>query len=369
MRIIYPYNEILPKKCAHDTYIYHTCAHLAQGDTEVELLCGKGSLSPQELASHYNCAPNHNLKVTALAIVRKNNPLNVSWNLPFFYLSQKVIEKKRPDLVMLSVKKAGGYHLKRKVAGVKYLYEVHELAYYPGMPLREKEVALERQMLEQADYVSVTTEALATILKAPPYKITTPIRVIPLAVSTKPLAAPTPNSMLQLFYIGALYAGQGVDLLLHALAKTEGVHLSIVGGKESEISELKELAKRLGLSTRTSFLGFQKPAHLPAIIRQADGFVAPFTAEGKMSFVAHTKLFEYAHWQRPILAPDLNIVREHFGPHSGLLFFAAGNPKSLADAINQLQDPLLRKRSQTEISRLDQPFSWQKRVAKIKSFL
>src|ERR1700722_14363789 len=130
MHILFPYNEILPKKKAHDVYIYQECSCLAELGAQVTLLCGKGSLDAVALGRFYNTIEPFEIK--RLPIVRKNNPLGLSCNLPFFFYSQREIEQVKPDFVFISVLKQATYNLNRKVPDVKYVYEVHEVAAYPG---------------------------------------------------------------------------------------------------------------------------------------------------------------------------------------------------------------------------------------------
>lgn len=361
MRIVYPYNEILPKKTAHDVYIFDECAALAHAGLEVTLLCGRGTLRNQALFHHYQ-TPHHAFHIKRLPILRKNNPLGLSWNAPFFFFSQRAIRHLQPDWVFLSVRKQAAYHLERKLPSIRYLYEVHELAYYPYMGKNSSQAcALERQMLAQADCITVTTEALKHILLAPPYSLTVPIEVVPLAVKQEPLPPPPEQAApLTLMYVGQLYAGQGLPTLISALALVEGIHLKILGGKEKEIRDLKQLAADLHVSHAVEFLGFISPSSLPEAVQTAHAFVAPFDQSGRMPYVAHTKLFEYAQWGRPIIAPDLPTVREHFS--QGALLFEPENAKALADCMTALKAQALREHLQSEIHAYAGKFSWNARA-------
>src|SRR5262245_12699498 len=118
--IIYPYNAILPQKKAHDIFIVHECAAFAELGWDVTLLIGKGS-DNKALFSHYQISSSENLHVKELFILRKNNPLRLSWNLPFFWACQNLIRKQHPDCVFLSVKKQAAFHLQRKIYGVRYV--------------------------------------------------------------------------------------------------------------------------------------------------------------------------------------------------------------------------------------------------------
>jgi glycosyltransferase involved in cell wall biosynthesis len=341
MKILYPYNEILPKRSAHDVYVARNCAALAAAGCDVAILCGAGSLPPAALTAHYQLRDVERLHWESLPILRKNFGLPFTWNAVFFWGSQRRISRIRPDWVALSVRKQGAFHLERKVPGVKYLYEVHELAWYPGRDLQDpklqRRLEEERRMLSRADAVTVTTGALKEILQAAPYRLQVPIAVVPLAVDFSPLPAPPPlEGDLNLMYLGQMYPGQGVDLLLKALAGTRGIRLTLVGGKPEELALLRQLALSLGVEKRVDFAGFRAPAELPALAAGAHALVAPFSASGRMPYVAHTKLLEYAAWQRPVLAPDLPVTREHFTATDGWVPFQADDVDSLAGALQAL---------------------------------
>lgn len=250
MRIVYPYNEILPKKRAHDVYIFQECVALAK-HFDVHLLCGKGSQDETSLYQHYKCHPSSSFHLHSLSIVRKNNLLNLSWNFPFFYSAQKKIHALKPDMVFLSVLKQAEFHLRHKLPKTRYFYEVHQLQWYPGMVANQKMVQ-EKKILQKADVVITTTQELANILKSPPYCLSNPIEVVPLAVDAQFIPKRTPFSHI-LTYCGQLYRGQGIDLLLEALAKTTDWKLHIIGGKPDEIAYYEKMAKDLNIDKRASF--------------------------------------------------------------------------------------------------------------------
>lgn len=369
MRIIYPYNEILPKKKAHDVFIAHECAALAQSGVETTLLIGKGS-SAQELYRHYGLAETDLLTIDTLFMVRKNNPFHLSWNLPFFYGCQKMIERKKPDWVLLSVRKQGHYHLARKATGVRYLYEVHELSCYPNQYKSvAQELKQEKGLLERADLITVTTQALKEILQEPPYSIKTQIEVVPLAVNASYLGKPPPASPLILMYIGQLYQGQGIELLLEAMQGIENVELKILGGSKEEVYRLSLLAKKLKVADSIAFLGFIPPNEIPLQAAGSHGFIAPFENKGRMPYVAHTKLFEYAEWGRPIIAPKLSVVEEHFTDGQGVVLFESGSARSLRECILALQQEPLRLQLQDKIAAYSGTFSWKARAERYLTLL
>lgn len=369
MQIIYPYNEILPKRAAHDVYLFNECAALASEGNEVMLLIGNGSSADHALEKHYQMKIDTHLAITRLPIIRKNFFPKISWNFPFFFSCERVIKKKKPDWVFLSVLKQADYHLKRKNPKTRYLYEVHQLLGYPTFSVSEKEVEWERKILSQADMITTTTEALRQILLEPPYSLKIPIFVIPLAVKADPLPPPPHTLPITIAYVGQLYAGQGISTLLVAMAQAPHTHLKIIGGKPDEVQALQQKIDMMGLAERVECLGFHPPSDLPPLLSKVHAFVAPFEPIGRMPYVAHTKLYEYAEWGRPLIVPDMPIVREHFQEGQGVHFFKEGDSASLANALNYLStlEPLLHLYSQ--MPPLFGRFSWQKRARQILSKL
>ena len=314
--ILYPYNEILPTGRAHDNYVVHNAACL-----DATLAIGRGSIP--DLQSHYGASPT----TLHLPIIRKNNPLNLSWNLPFFHATQKLIKQREPQVVITSVWKQALYHHRRRLPKTKYIYEVHELP-----PTNE--------LLDKADLIIVTTPALKRILQTK-----TPIEVVPLGVSANPLP-PSTSDQFTIGFVGQLYEDQGVDLIQQSLPPD--THLLVVGGTPSDVQRHQQGPGQ--------FLGFQPPQKLPDLLQKVDAFVMPSRNLEKKPHVAHTKLFEYASYGRPMILPDLPSVHEQLGPTEAI-FYRAGDPQSLKAAIKKA-------RGAKPPEPLD--FSWEKRAERYR---
>lgn len=347
-RVATLYNEILPTGRAHDAYLFRMTAALGAKESAC-LVCGRGSLSKEQLSSHYGTPLTSSFDVHPLLIVRKNNPFNFSWNLPFFSAAQRFLAQERPSVVLLSVPKQARYHLERKIKGVFYVYEAHE------------EVAPD--IVEKVDLVIATTHALASRLKAPR------LTVLPLAVQAKSLPKPCRTSPPMAAYVGQLYREQGVELLLEALTLVPSLHLKVIGGRKEEIEALQRIARHHALQRRVHFLGFHPPSRLPSLLEDVHLFVAPFEAKGRMSYVAHTKIFEYAEWGRPIVAPRLPCLLEEFQEEEGLLFFESGKKEALAKALQEALNPKRLEELQRQIDRHHNRFSFATRAEKFLATL
>ncbi len=364
--IVYPYNEILPKRKAHDLFLFQEAANLARNMRKVTLLTGRGSLSLKELSRFYRTDCPNGFELAYRPIVRKNNPFGISWNWPFFAACEAYFKKESPDLILYSVLGQAHFHLARKKSDrvCAQVYEAHELAYYPNARVDRDKLQMEREVFAIVDLIVVTTHKLASILRGPPYSFDKPIAVVPLASGVSPLEPSTGTTgPLKLAYVGQLYKEQGVELALEALQESSGVELLIVGGAQSDVERLKKRASDLNVESRTRFTGFQPQGHLNDILKGVDGFIAPFEAIGRMPYVAHTKFYDYARFGRAIIAPDLDIVREDLT--GGTLFYKAHDKCDLARAMMALRENGLRANLEREVRTLGAEFTWQKRAQRL----
>ncbi len=337
------------------------CVSMASAGHEVTLLCGKGSLETQKLFQFYNICPNSTLKIIQLPILRRNNALKIQCNFLFFWQAQRFIKKSKPDFVISSVLKQADFHLKRRVKNCHYIYEVHQLAWYPTFKenVDYRKVKKEKEMLERCDLITVTTDALKRILENDPYRLDVPIQKVPLACDFDSLKSQrsTP-SLLNLFYVGQLYESQGLQRLLKALKGAEGIELTVVGGKPSDVQKYKNYCQELGLGKKVIFMGFYPTEKLPKILEKADAFITTFDNSERMPYVAHTKLHEYQAWKKPIIAPNLEVVRDHLD--QGALLYEVHSEDSLKQALLHIQNESVYKNLLEEALQTV-PFTWKKR--------
>lgn len=159
-------------------------------------------------------------------------------------------------------------------------------------------------------------------------------------MAERPVELPPSTSAYTLVACGRLSPQKGYGILLRAFAKVTGEHdcgLWIVG-EGPEQPELEQLADRLGVGDRVSFLGFQ-PNPFP-YMKAADVFVLASEYEGFANVVAE------AMWLGvPVAATDCDHgPREILGSESsGGRLSPVGDVDALAESISGLlRDDALR---------------------------
>jgi glycosyltransferase involved in cell wall biosynthesis len=140
------------------------------------------------------------------------------------------------------------------------------------------------------------------------------------------------------FYAGTFEGYQGLDLLLKAFKKVDGeVILLLIGGKKSQIEELKHLAEELNISSRVFFLGQKRFSEIPLYMSMADVLTSPRLTGTNTPL----KIYSYLKSGKPIVATNLPTHLQVLNSEIAILTepepesfaqgikFALSNPKAL----------------------------------------
>ena len=126
------------------------------------------------------------------------------------------------------------------------------------------------------------------------------LTVRPVAVSALPPHLPSGTRrsggeggppLRRLLFFGKIRHYKGVDILLRALARLDGVRLSIVGEIHQDVAGLRALIGKLGLADRVELHPEYLPAErIPSLFAEVDALVLPYRTATASQLVA------LAHW-------------------------------------------------------------------------
>lgn len=142
-----------------------------------------------------------------------------------------------------------------------------------------------------------------------------------------------------LLYQGALNAGRGVEALLEAMTRLEGVQLWLAG--EGDLSEaLRRRARELGLDeNKVRFLGFVKPAELKAITDQAWLGLNLLENKGLSYYYSlANKFFDYVQARVPVLSMDFPEYRALNTQHEVAVLLPEVSLEAIVAAVQRLMD-------------------------------
>jgi glycosyltransferase involved in cell wall biosynthesis len=177
------------------------------------------------------------------------------------------------------------------------------------------------------------------------------------------------NGRLQVGYVGHLYPGRGVEVLMQLARRLSEADVHIVGGTEQDIASWRSQAKGI---TNMHWHGYVPPARVDAFRQAMDVLVSPYqqsvvVAGGALEtsrWMSPLKIFEYMAARKPIVASDLPVLREVLSHGVNALLVPPGSIEAWVSAIETLQrDPTLRDRLANQaFADVSARFTWMHRA-------
>jgi glycosyltransferase involved in cell wall biosynthesis len=232
----------------------------------------------------------------------------------------------------------------------------------------------ERLVYARSRGLVALTQLLADDIRTE-YALPTPIVVAPDGVDLEaariadvPRAA---NPQPVLLYLGSLHPWKGVETAVAAMRDLPGAMLHVAGGAEVRIAELAALATHHGVRERVRFLGAVPPVQRFEVIAGADICLLPLTKTSIASrYTSPLKLFEYLAMGKPVIASDLDSVREVLTDGEDALLVPAADAAALAHGVRRvLEDAALAARIGRNAKARAAAFGWDARAKRMLDFM
>lgn len=167
-------------------------------------------------------------------------------------------------------------------------------------------------------------------------------------------------------YVGAMSAWHGAEDLIEISTKFEGDLRFLMVGKGLDM--LEEKTKEMSISSRFIFTGFVKHEEVPKYISAADVAVAPYNPKGLRDmekygfYFSPIKIFEYMACGKPVVASDLEIIRDIINENRCGLLAKPGNVEDFSEKIRMLIDDSASRKKFGDNGRnaVIEKYSWEK---------
>ncbi|HWN31363.1 MAG TPA: glycosyltransferase family 4 protein [Pseudonocardia sp.] len=197
----------------------------------------------------------------------------------------------------------------------------------------------------QHDALAVLTDQPAAVAALPPHLPIGERRPTPTGVEPK----------RRLLFFGKVRHYKGVDVLLRAVARMEGVHLSIVGEFYQNLSELITLIAELDLADRVRVHPEYLPAeHIPELFTDADALVLPYRKATASQFVALAQFHGL-----PVVATRVGNFPDAVRHGVDGLLCEPGDVDDLAAALRRLYEPGQLDRLRAAVRPAETESSWR----------
>jgi glycosyltransferase involved in cell wall biosynthesis len=145
-------------------------------------------------------------------------------------------------------------------------------------------------------------------------------------------------------YVGQLYAGRGIDLILEMAHRLPDTSFLLVGGDPRDVTAVR-LAVRKGSLDNVTVVGFIPPAHVWLYMAACDILLMPYqqwvTVAGSghdtARWMSPLKMFEYLAAERLVVASDIPVLREVLTEDIAVLVDPE-DPGAWCDAVQHAAD-------------------------------
>lgn len=368
MRILYLSLSYVPSRRASSVQVMRMCAALAKAGHAVTLLAKRNDAEQGSGTDHaFYGVP------TSFELRKLPRPPRRGGGLLFSaaMAAQLVLERRRVDLVY-SRDLLGAWMASR--ARMPVLFEAHSI---PQAPLQRR---LWRALMASPRLrrLVVISEALRRDLEAEgmlprhgSVVVAHDAADAPPVPATAAASSPAPaggGEALRVGYVGSLYPGRGIELILSLAARLPALRFDIVGGSEADLARW-----RPELPSNATLHGFVAPGQLAARYAALDILLMPYARSGvggplatvdTSRWCSPMKMFEYMASGAPIISSDLPVLQEVLRHQDNALIAPAGDLAAWQRAVEQLAaDPELRRRlAERALLDLRAHYTWDARA-------
>ena len=359
MKLVYVANSIVPSRTANSIHVMKMCAALARNGHDVTL-CVPQRRERVELAADvyaYYGVPS-SFGIHHLPWLRMPGR-----GLVFAWQAARFAERERADLVYGRLVHACYFAARR---GVPVTFESHA----PVAAYDRVGAFLFGRLIRHPDFrgLVVISNALRDHYLREYPGLAGAIRVAADAADDAAAAPAGPRTGgLKIGYVGHLYRGRGIELIVGLAERCPWAEFHLIGGLEQGIADWRA---RCAGRANIAFHGYCPPSEVQSRIAQLDVLLAPYqrtvaTSGGRVEtsrWMSPLKIFEYMAAGKPMVVSDLPVLREVLDDSNSILV----DPEDVEGwvaALETLRDTGLRERlGRTARERFLRSHTWDQRA-------
>jgi glycosyltransferase involved in cell wall biosynthesis len=177
------------------------------------------------------------------------------------------------------------------------------------------------------------------------------------------------NNKFRVAYVGSLYEGKGIEVVVPLAGRLPEMDFHVLGGSGECLQHWREQSRG---QDNLFFHGYCPPAKVPAFLQAMDVLLLPnqqivHSAGGSEigRWTSPLKLFEYMAAGKPIIASDLEVLREILRHRHNCLLCAPDDIDAWKKALMRLHEDrrLAGRIAENALTELHDKYSWEKRAA------
>lgn len=179
------------------------------------------------------------------------------------------------------------------------------------------------------------------------------------------------KSKKTVMYIGSLHPNRGVDNVILASKAIKNHEFIIIGGNKQEVNNIKN-KHNIFAHKNLSFFYHQNHSQISKFYEQSDILVLPMISKDIHTrlYASPNKLFEYLASGKPIIASNIESLKEILRDGINALFFNPEDSSDLIDKINiLLKDQGLADRLSKNALEIVDNYTWKTKAQNILSLI
>ncbi|MEV9530543.1 glycosyltransferase family 4 protein [Aliarcobacter butzleri] len=182
---------------------------------------------------------------------------------------------------------------------------------------------------------------------------------------------PLNSLFLNIGYVGSLYKGRGIDIIIEMAKVLHNHKFNIYGGEDEQIQNLKQEIVQLNLNNIFVY-GHIPNSEVPKILCNQDILLMPYQkkvqvrgSEDTSAWMSPMKMFEYMASGRVIISSDMPVLREILNENNSFLL-PCDDVESWIQTIKNIENNIeLAKKISLRGKEDVQNYTWIKRAKKI----
>lgn len=366
-RLTYIASSPLPSRAANAVHVMKMASAFVRCGAEVQLVAQKAieaDAEASDLYEAYGVDPDFSLRLLPkwpLLRPRQTYPL----------VSVIAAMRWRSELVYTRFPRAA---VLAERLGLRAVVELH----HPGaLQDVRRYLAIARRPLVIVITHTLRRHLLAELDCPPEAVMVAPDGSDPVDPSLAPALPALPDGRLRVGFLGHLYRGKGMEVISQVAPRCPFVEFTVVGGTEADIATWRDRCRGM---TNLTFHGYVPHAATPAMLRSFDIALLPSQASVATAgatagpdmrdigpYASPLKAFEYMAAGLPIIASDLENLREVFRDGENALLCPADEPEAWVRSIHRLaHDPGLRQRlARQSLDDHTRHYSWSARAERL----
>lgn len=368
MQIAYISNSWLPSREANSIHVMKMCAALASNGHEVTLFARRNEKDriDQSLYTYYGVPDTFEIRRIPWLRIRGRS---------YIYGYMAALASKRKSVDLVYGRFLPGCYL-ASLLGIPVVLESH----FPIGDLGKLNASIVRRLTQRRNFLGlvVITKPLAdyyaTEFDTPPSKLVVAPDGADPTSNNLVLAKPKNPERLQIGYVGHLYRGRGIEIIIELARRCQWGDFHIVGGNQEDIDYWTDVAGDLA---NLYIHGFASPGQTEKYRAMFDVALAPYQndvssigARGPRrtgSWMSPLKIFEYMASGNAIICSDFPVLREVLKQDENALLCSPDDLQGWHDALLRLnQDRNLRETIAAKaLNDFNENYSWKTRAKTI----